>query len=101
MSDIENIIKKVENVEIKKALFSKGFECYGFRDKTAEEIKAEILDILNEHLEEALGNQKTGHWIKDEEMSIMFDIWTCSECGCGGAKHFKYCSYCGAKMKGD
>lgn len=58
MSDIENIIKEVENVELKRALFSKGFECYGFRDKTAEEVKAEILDILKEHLEEtkALGN---------------------------------------------
>ena len=48
---------------------------------------------------QALENQKTGHWIKDEEMSIMFDIWKCSECGGGGDKHFKYCSYCGAKME--
>lgn len=50
---------------------------------------------------EALEKQKTGHWVKDEEMSIMFDIWICSECGSGGDKHFKYCACCGAKMKGE
>ena len=44
---------------------------------------------------------QTGHWIKDKEMSIMFDIWTCSECGCGGDKHFKYCPHCGVKMEGE
>ena len=62
MSDIENIIKEVENVKLKKALFSKGFECYGFIDKTAEEVKTEILDILKEHLEEAkaIGNPCKG-----------------------------------------
>jgi len=49
---------------------------------------------------EALENQKIGHWIKDE-MSIMFDIWVCSECGGGGDKHFKYCPHCGAKMEGE
>lgn len=50
---------------------------------------------------EALENQKTGHWVKNEEMSIMFDIWTCSECGGGGTKHFNYCAFCGAKMEGE
>lgn len=48
---------------------------------------------------ESLENQKTGHWVKDE-MSIMFTIWECSECGGGGDKHFKYCPNCGAKMEG-
>ncbi|MBO7733858.1 MAG: hypothetical protein J6S67_14945 [Methanobrevibacter sp.] len=73
--------------------------------------REEALEILNtiptiheqvdalEMAIEALENQKTGHWIKDEEMSIMFDIWKCSECGGGGDKHFKYCSYCGSKME--
>ena len=45
--------------------------------------------------------RQTGHWIKDEEMSIMFDIWVCSECGSGGGKHFKYYPCCGAKMEGE
>ena len=57
-------------------------------------------DVLSLRMaEEALEKQKIGHWVKDEEMSIMFDIWTCSECGSGGDKHFKYCAHCGTKME--
>jgi len=62
--------------------------------------KCEDCDKAFEMAIESLENQKTGHWVKDEEMSIMFDIWACSECGCDGAEHFKYCSNCGARMEG-
>lgn len=45
--------------------------------------------------------QRTGKWMKNEELSIFFDIYKCSICGGGGALHFKYCPNCGAKMEED
>lgn len=41
-----------------------------------------------------------GEWVKDEEHSIVFDIFKCSLCGGGGHTHFRFCPNCGAKMKG-
>ena len=42
--------------------------------------------------------QKTGRWILDEDKSLMFNIYKCSNCENIGARESKYCPNCGAKM---
>ena len=72
--------------------------------------KAFIVEAIKTHM-------KRGEWIKhspDPEamkmfhemglgkgMSINSVYWCCSACGNWGTPHHKYCSSCGAKMKGD
>ena len=44
--------------------------------------------------------ENKGEWIKDEKMSIVFDIYRCSRCSADGEPRYKFCPNCGAKMKG-
>ena len=42
-----------------------------------------------------------GKWIKDEKMSIVFDIYRCSRCTADGEPRYKFCPNCGADMRGE
>ena len=42
-----------------------------------------------------------GEWIKDEKMSIVFDIYRCSRCSADGEPRYNFCPNCGAKMKNE
>lgn len=42
-----------------------------------------------------------GEWIKDEKMSIVFDVYRCSRCSADGEPRYKFCLNCGADMRGD
>ena len=56
--ELENIKTKVEKIRMKEPLISSSFECYGFKDKTTEDIKTEVIEILNDHITELKGEQK-------------------------------------------
>ena len=43
---------------------------------------------------------KTGHWILDEDKSLMFNVYKCSNCENIGARESNFCPNCGAEMKG-
>ena len=41
-----------------------------------------------------------GEWERDDEHSITFDLFKCSQCGFWGHTHFRFCPNCGAGMRG-
>lgn len=50
--EFEKIYEEAGAVELTTPKISKGYECYGIKDKTAEEMRTEILDIIYEHIKE-------------------------------------------------
>ena len=50
MCKLESIYEEIENIELTTPKISRGYECYGIRDKTAGEIKTEILDIISKYI---------------------------------------------------
>lgn len=55
IAELEKLKTKIEEIKMKEPLMSKGFECYGFKDKTPEDIKTEIIEIIENHIEELKG----------------------------------------------
>lgn len=71
--------------------------------KSAEEYNTRDLMLLNaEQMIHALPSvrpqEQTGHWILDEDKSLMFNVYKCSNCENIGARKSKYFPNCGAKM---
>ncbi len=58
IEELEKIKAEIEEIKMKKPLMSRGFECYGFKDKTPEDIKTEIIEMLDNRIEELKGEQK-------------------------------------------
>lgn len=52
IEELKKIKVEIEEIKMKKPLMSKGFECYGFKDKTPEDIKTEIIEMLDNRIEE-------------------------------------------------
>ena len=42
---------------------------------------------------------RKGHWILDEEKSLMFNVYKCSNCEVIGARQSNFCPNCGADMR--
>lgn len=53
--ELENAKREIEEIKMKKPLMSRGFECYGFKDKTPEDIKTEIIEMLDNRIAELKG----------------------------------------------
>ncbi len=58
INELENIKAEIEEIKMEKPLMSKGFECYGFKDKTPEDIKTEIIEMLDNRIAELKGEPK-------------------------------------------
>ncbi len=58
VEELEKIKEEVEEIRTKEPLMSKGFECYGFKDKTPEDIKTEIIEMLDNRIAELKGEQE-------------------------------------------
>ena len=52
IKELEMLKTDVAEIKMKKALISGGFECYGFKDKTPDEIRDEIIEIIEERIAE-------------------------------------------------
>ena len=50
--ELEKIYEEVEAVKLTASKISNGYECYGVENKTAKEMRTEILDIIYEHIKE-------------------------------------------------
>lgn len=68
---------------------------------TADERENEIRAIP------AIEERKVGEWIDTDYINLRLDTYlaSCSECGYqmnvrNNGRYFKYCPYCGARMKG-
>ena len=59
-----------------------------------------VNDRLNALPTYSFPDREKGEWIKDEKMSIVFDIHKCSRCSADGEPRYKFCPNCGADMKG-
>ena len=46
-------------------------------------------------------SRRKGRWILDEDKSLLFNIYKCSNCENIGARESKYCPNCGAEMEGE
>lgn len=55
IEELENAKREIEEIKMEKPLMSKGFECYGFKDKTPEDIKTEIIEMLDNRIAELKG----------------------------------------------
>ena len=52
IAELEDIKAEIEAVELSTPIMSKGYECCGYRPKTVEEMRTEILDIISERIKE-------------------------------------------------
>lgn len=52
VNELESIRAEIQELETSGAIMSAGHECYGFKEKTAQEMKEDILYIINTHIEE-------------------------------------------------
>lgn len=50
--ELKKIYEEVSNAKFEIPIISRGYECYGLRPKTPQEIRTEILDIIYEHIKE-------------------------------------------------
>lgn len=58
IKELEKTKSEIEEIKMKKPLMSRGFECYGFKDKTPEDIKTEIIEMLDNRITELKGENK-------------------------------------------
>ena len=58
IEELEKIKEEIKEIKMEKPLMSKGFECYGFKDKTPEDIKTEIIEMLDNRIAELKGEQE-------------------------------------------
>ena len=58
IEELEKTKSEIEEIKMKKPLMSRGFECYGFKDKTPEDIKTEIIEMLDNRITELKGENK-------------------------------------------
>ena len=66
-------------------------------------IPLEVLETFNKAIE-ALENQKTGRWIRKNDICtsrVQIYQYECSNCREINTFSSNHCPYCGAKMKGD
>ena len=56
VEELEKIKAEVKEIRMEEPLMSKGFECYGFKDKTPVDIKIEVIELLEEHISELKGS---------------------------------------------
>lgn len=55
ITEIGKIKAEVEEIRTEEPLMSRAFECYGFKDKTPEDIKTEVIELLDERISELKG----------------------------------------------
>ena len=55
-SYLEKLMIEVGNIEINRPIMSRGYECYGFEPKTAQEVKDEVMELIDNLLSESKGD---------------------------------------------
>ena len=55
ITELEKINAEIKEIRMEEPLMSRGFECYGFKDKTPEDIKTEVIELLDERISELKG----------------------------------------------
>ena len=55
IAELEKVKAEVEEMRTEEPLMSRAFECYGFKDKTPEDIKTEVIELLDERISELKG----------------------------------------------
>ena len=55
VAELEKIKSEIQEIRMEEPLMSRAFECYGFKDKTPEDIKTEVIELLDERIYELKG----------------------------------------------